>query len=187
MDRLFIALPLDAPTGRSLVSLQRGAVHVDWSPISNLHLTLLFLGEIDGGAVPALIAALSEIRCSPFEIDLQGCGTFDTPGRTALWIGVRGNERLVALRQSLISVVRPFSNVATDEPWRPHVTLGYAAENGRGKAARWVQRVQSFTWRSKAVEECHLYSSNRFSRHVEYRSILKMNLSPAWVADPNFK
>ena len=49
MMRLFVALTLPEEIREALAALENGLPGVRWVPEENLHLTLRFIGEVDGG------------------------------------------------------------------------------------------------------------------------------------------
>ena len=81
-------------------------VAIKWSPPSNYHVTIKFIGEIDETDVQALITRMeTELRqsknCRPFAMTLKGAGKFPAEGQPRiLWVGI-GDESapfLTALR-----------------------------------------------------------------------------------------
>ena len=64
--RTFVAVPLDRFTHDRLVGLQKrladAGVPVKWVEPDNLHITLLFLGEVDAREVPAVCTAVLRVN-----------------------------------------------------------------------------------------------------------------------------
>src|SRR5687767_7627551 len=107
--RTFIAVELEKGIRSRCLTLQetlaRSAEDVKWVEAENLHVTLLFLGEVDERDLPAVCqvvgAACAEI--SPFTMSIEGVGCFPNLRRPrTLWVGVgRGTQDLVALHDAL--------------------------------------------------------------------------------------
>lgn len=131
--RLFCALTFDEAT-RSELARTQGLVMAGLragSPTarSNLHLTLVFLGEVDDAGEAACRDALAEAcaQTAPFDLELAGVGSFDKRRASVVWCGVlpdaRGTQTLRTLQASLADglVARgvPFER----RPYVPHVTL----------------------------------------------------------------
>ena len=104
----------------------------------SLHLTLLFLGEVDNRILPEVCGAASRVRCAPFDLwlDRQDCWRHNriahlgvsTPPASLLDLVVQLGENLKS------------SGVGFDRrPYRPHVTLIRKADcmamNGNEKPA----------------------------------------------------
>src|SRR5687768_10127976 len=85
--RTFIAVAPDPFTHDRLVGLQQRlaetGVPVKWVEPDNLHVTLLFLGEVDAREVPAVCQAVAQVGrgTAPFPMTLAGTGAFPTPRR----------------------------------------------------------------------------------------------------------
>jgi 2'-5' RNA ligase len=87
---------------------------------NNLHVTLLFLGEVADPAVPAqLIAeALADFR-EPVELALDGFGAF---GDRSVHVTIRQNPELLGLQAALAERFEPLIG-AENRRYRPHVTV----------------------------------------------------------------
>ncbi|MEM0441034.1 MAG: RNA 2',3'-cyclic phosphodiesterase [Candidatus Caldarchaeum sp.] len=89
----------------------------------NLHITLLFLGEIDENAVALASEALNSIELKPFEVEFNGAGYFPGGGRiNVIWVGVKtGAEELKTIHTFL---KRNLSRLRLeDEKFVPHLTV----------------------------------------------------------------
>lgn len=119
------------------------------------HVTLAFLGEIDGRTAAAAAAALAKVRFGAFDAHIAGLGAFPSPRRArVVWAGIRRGEGGVAgLARLVAGALRP---VGIEAPSRlvPHVTVsrvksGQAPPLGVIRAHRdtefGVQRVSSFS------------------------------------------
>jgi RNA 2',3'-cyclic 3'-phosphodiesterase len=135
--RAFLGLPL--PEDRRA----RLAAHVEecarlapgyrWVPPGNLHLTLRFLGSLEPETLERLSGRLEGVRQPPFELDLDGRGTFGP--RTSprvIWLRVkRGAEGCAALAATLETASADVGLEVEPRRFRPHVTLARArAEPG---------------------------------------------------------
>src|SRR5438445_5785537 len=107
--RTFIAVDLGKAIRDRAVALQealaRGGTEVKWVEPANLHVTLLFLGEVEDREVPSVCRAVAECtaRQTAFPMTIEGAGCFPNPRRPRiLWIGVgEGTQELCALHDAL--------------------------------------------------------------------------------------
>lgn len=113
-----------------------------WTPRSQLHLTLLFLGEVGADDIPALTEAL-DASCAGvdrFHLNVTEAGAFPSLIRPrVLWLGISGElERLTALQASVADKCARFGTHQTPESFKPHLTLARIREPSRslGQALR---------------------------------------------------
>src|SRR5262249_24534710 len=107
--RPFIALDLGKVVRDRLVDLQeslaRAAPEMKWVEPENLHVTMLFLGEVDDRAVLEVCRAAGD-SCrplAPFKMTVEKVGCFGNPRRPrTVWVGVGdGAEEVKALHAVL--------------------------------------------------------------------------------------
>jgi 2'-5' RNA ligase len=91
-------------------------------PEAQLHLTLLFLGDINTSRLPGLISRLAAACAAhqPFSLSIKGLGVFPNPHRArVLWCGVAGDLAvLAALTEDVCRGLEPKANRSF------HLTLG---------------------------------------------------------------
>lgn len=131
--RTFIGIDPGKPIRDRMVALQktfaRTGAQVKWVEPFNLHLTLLFLGEVDQRAVPSVCQAVAD-GCrehSAFALTMAGTGSFPNPRRPrTLWVGVRdGAEDVVAIHDALEGPLLELGCYRREERrFTPHITLG---------------------------------------------------------------
>ncbi|MFO0844501.1 MAG: RNA 2',3'-cyclic phosphodiesterase [Gemmataceae bacterium] len=82
-------------------TLARSADAVKWVEGENLHVTLIFLGDVDERDVTDVCRAVSKVCAAvpAFSMSVEGVGTFGNPRRPrTIWAGVgRGAAELVAM------------------------------------------------------------------------------------------
>lgn len=133
--RLFVAVNVDpvlrpaveAVRRRLLEAWPKGRDLVKWVEPHNLHLTLKFLGEVDGSTAERAAEALRAVEASPsFVLQLVGLGAFPRArGARVLWVGVgEGAQELTRLAARVDQVLRELGFPPEDRPFSPHLTLG---------------------------------------------------------------
>ena len=123
MMRLFVALALPDAVTDGLVLLQGGIPGARWNTREQLHLTLRFIGEVDGRDAQGIDDALASIRAPRFTLELKGVGEFGGRNPRALWAGVRDGERLEHLQRKVESAVQRVGIAPEERKFSPHVTL----------------------------------------------------------------
>jgi len=124
MVRLFVALSLPEEIQDRLGDLECGLPGVRWVPQDNLHLTLRFIGEVDGALARDVDEALSAIRMAGFEMTLAGVGTFGEGRKLrALWAGVEPNPELMRLQAKIEQALIRSGLPPEARKFAPHVSL----------------------------------------------------------------
>lgn len=101
---------------------------VAWTAPGNLHITLIFLGEINPERVPLIEQALRVVASGtgPFSLTAEGVGAF--PGtRTprVLWVAILEPLELVGqLQQNMQNALSGAGFPREDRPFHPHITVG---------------------------------------------------------------
>ncbi|WP_424137372.1 RNA 2',3'-cyclic phosphodiesterase [Roseomonas chloroacetimidivorans] len=160
MVRLFVALALPELLRTQLSMLAGGIQGARWVPPENYHLTLRFIGEVEGWRADEVDEALSTIRCKPFELSLRGVGTFEKAGKIqTLWVGVEKSEGLTHLQSKIETALQRTGLEPERRRFAPHVTLARTDKAQAGKLAEWVQSHNLFRAPPVAMEHFTLFSS----------------------------
>jgi 2'-5' RNA ligase len=121
--RLFAALALPDVVAEGLAMLQSGVPGARWQTREQMHLTLRFIGEVDGRDANAVDDALSIIEAPRFTLALKGVGEFGGKSPHALWAGVRDKEPVVFLHRKIETALQRAGLPADPRKYQPHVTL----------------------------------------------------------------
>jgi RNA 2',3'-cyclic 3'-phosphodiesterase len=137
--RTFIGVDIGKAIRQRAVALQdalaQAGTQVKWVEPENIHVTLLFLGEVDDREVPNVCRVVGETvsRHQPFSMTIERVGCFPNPRRPRiLWIGVgEGTQELCALHDSLEPPLMDLGCYRREErKYTPHITLGRVRSNG---------------------------------------------------------
>lgn len=160
MPRLFVALSLPEDVRQRLGLLSGGVPGARWIDPENLHLTLRFIGEVDGVWAEDVTAALGGISAKPFEITLAGVGHWGTRERaTAIWAGVEKNPGLSHLQSKIESTLVRLGLEPEGRKYAPHVTLARLNGSPNGRVAKFIADHNLFRMPSFPVTSFTLFSS----------------------------
>lgn len=131
LTRTFIAVELNddvrGALQRRIARLQRRLPDVRLADPASLHLTLVFLGELEEDQLSAVLdTALDAARASrPFSLSLGELGTFGSRrSPRVIWTGVTGEiAPLLALQQRLATGLEALGFPREERPFSPHLTL----------------------------------------------------------------
>ncbi|MCB5245453.1 MAG: RNA 2',3'-cyclic phosphodiesterase [Candidatus Cloacimonadaceae bacterium] len=100
---------------------------VNWVKEQNLHLTLLFLGDVDSNRINELSVILEESaeKTSPFNLSLQGLELFPYREPRLIWATlVQQDDSLLQWHKTLLKVIRRAGFEPDIKPLKLHITLG---------------------------------------------------------------
>lgn len=136
--RLFIAVPLPAPTLEDAARLLREMRALDW-PVrwvkdDGLHVSLKFFGEVTSDRVDAIeeMVQFATTGMKPMDLALVGGGAF--PSRQhpkVLRLEVHSGPDLELLQDRLERGGEQIGFAPEGRPFRPHITLGRVREGHR--------------------------------------------------------
>lgn len=131
--RTFIAVDPGGEIRKSAAALQqqlaRTGAGVKWAAPEGMHVTLLFLGEVDDRELVDVCRAVKDVakREPPFPLRVAGVGAFPTPRRPkVVWAGITdGADQLHRLYTVLEEKLLALGCYRKEErAYTPHLTLG---------------------------------------------------------------
>lgn len=125
-----------------------------------LHLTLCFIGAVDGALFHDISQALGEVVFKPFSMQLDGLGFFPPRGKPrVLWVGVQKNEELQRLHQKIYNRLTRIGVELEKRKFSAHITIARLRNTPAGKVARYLEANSFFCSEPFMVENFSLYSS----------------------------
>jgi len=179
--RAFLAfeLPPDIKEQVRQVSeeLKRSKMDVRWVKPDNIHLTIVFLGNVREGDISAMAREIEQVSCGfhPFEIYMKGIGIFPDMRRPrVLWAGYAGDiERMAMLRDVLHERLAPFEIKEEKRQFRPHLTIGRFRNPGRRNPMldNVIKQHEGLSSRAFQVSELVLFKSELRPQGPEYTKL----------------
>jgi RNA 2',3'-cyclic 3'-phosphodiesterase len=168
--RSFLAFSLPgeirAVVDRVHEDLRAASRDVKWVRPSSVHLTLVFLGDVNQDLIPDLSRAARSAcaGAAPFTLAVRGVGLFPGPRRPrVIWLGLEGDTgRMGLLRESLQAALSPFGVKEERRPFTPHLTLGRFRRVGPmdGRLAQAVEDRRDVTSPACILSELVLFRSD---------------------------
>ena len=142
--RLFTAIELDDRVKDVLVrareSLSRHDRVVRWVTRDQMHLTLVFLGDVPDDRVDDVCRAVQRAadRLSPFDITVAGSGCFPPRGHVrVVWVGVEDQGgHLKGCHAACEDELEAIDFPRESRPFSAHLTLGRVREDATNGALR---------------------------------------------------
>ena len=137
--RSFLALKLPPEIKETLSHISREmrktSMDVRWVKVNNIHITMVFLGNVPIGHVEPMGEAAEKVcqQYGPFAISLKGVGVFSSRRNPrVLWTGMEGDlDRMTCFRDALQKHLKPFGIKREKRPFRPHLTIGRFRKGAR--------------------------------------------------------
>jgi 2'-5' RNA ligase len=123
MPRLFTALEIPRNAAMSLSLLRGGLPGARWIDVENYHITLRFIGDVDGRTADEIVERLDRIDRPEFQIRLDGIGSFGSKKPHSVWAGVTPNPEMFALQAEIERICQRIGLPADPRKFTPHVTL----------------------------------------------------------------
>jgi 2'-5' RNA ligase len=123
MPRLFTALEIPRDAALSLSLLRGGLPGARWIDVENYHLTLRFIGDVEGHVADQIANALDRIDRPAVQMTLSGVGAFGGKKPHAVWAGVSASPDLTALQGEIDRICQRLGLPADPRKFSPHVTL----------------------------------------------------------------
>jgi 2'-5' RNA ligase len=185
--RSFLAfeLPWDIKTvvDRVAGEVRRSSLDVRWVKVENIHLTVVFLGNIKTQDLEGIEKGAEEIchRYRPFDIALGGMGCFpNTRNPRVVWLGLQGDlDRMSPFRDALQEKLEPFGVKAEKRPFRPHLTLGRFKKQGKsdGRLLQILSSHKELTSPVCSLNELVLFKSDLKPGGAVYTKMVSWALS----------
>jgi 2'-5' RNA ligase len=121
--RLFLGLPIPPDLAQALNRLAQAIELPKGRPAApeNLHLTLVFLGEVAESKLPPIERELSKLNIAAFQLELTSLNTFPRPG--VLFAEVEPTRPLLQLQAKAAAAMVRCGFAPEAHPYHPHITL----------------------------------------------------------------
>ncbi len=158
--RLFVAIDPPDATQQQLAPLCCGLPDARWTDPEQLHLTLVFIGEVSGPVFLDIRETLDGITAPPFALRLKGVGFFPPRGLPrVVWAGVEHCEPLMALQRKITTRLFQLGVPLENRKYSPHLTLARLRQTPPAKVGRYLEAHGLFACEPFPVERFRLYSS----------------------------
>jgi 2'-5' RNA ligase len=173
--------PLQERLAETAAPLRSIAAGVSWVSAANYHLTVKFLGDVDGERVGEIAAALGAAVAGreSFDLALRGLGAFPNPVRPrVIWAGVSaGAADLAALAGAVEERLSAIGFPPGTRDFSAHVTLGRVREPRRNTAlVEALARVGDVELGSMRVDRVVLMQSRLSPNGARYTELAALPL-----------
>ena len=145
MPRLFTALEVPRDAALSLSLLRGGIPGARWIDVENYHLTLRFIGDVDGHLADEIAHGLDRVHRPSFDLLLSGVGAFGSRKPHAIYAAARPSPELTALQAEIDRICTRAGAPSDQRKFVPHVTLARLRNADDGEVARYLSGRGNFS------------------------------------------
>jgi 2'-5' RNA ligase len=158
--RLFVGLEIPDAIKAHVGLLTGGVAGARWQEPEQLHITLRFIGEVEGPRVADINAALGAITAPGFHLMLRGVDIFGEPAKPRmLWAGVEPTAPIQHLRDKVEQALVRTGLPAESRKFKPHLTLARFGREKPRRLADYLTGHAAFASASFPVTEFTLFES----------------------------
>lgn len=159
MPRLFTGLEIPPAAALDLQIMQGGIPGARWMDPDNFHMTLRFIGDIDGGLAREVAHGLDALSFRPFRLRLSGVGVFGGNKPHSLYAGVAESPELKRLHDAHERLCQVLGLPPEPRKFVPHVTLARLRDPEPRALQRWVEVHSLYSTPAFDVPAFVLFSS----------------------------
>jgi len=187
--RLYLAVPIPAEVKASISAAQEELRRLlppraaSWTRAEKMHLTLRFLGDVDGQRVEALIAGVRSATADvgPLPLVAERLGVFpDLRYPRVAWAWVHDEtDRLAELQRQVITATNEFTRERAEEKFTGHITLARIKQIKRPQAeliASFLQRAVNRRFGEWTADHLELIRSELSPGGSRYTCLAKFRL-----------
>jgi RNA 2',3'-cyclic 3'-phosphodiesterase len=163
--RLFIAVPVPEHIKENLLRLKINIHGAKWTEKDQMHITLKFIGQVEGHIFNEIIRCLSDIEFEKFSVNFNGVGVFHTGNSQRkgsskiLWSGIEKSDSLKMLKNKIDAALLDCGIVRKERKYHPHVTVARLKNVYPDNITGFLSRSNTFKSVDFIVNEFILYSS----------------------------
>ncbi len=171
--RIFIAIELPKEIKQNLLRVQQNfkdlkverseiptAVGTKCVKSEHMHLTMVFLGDIDEARISEIEEICSKVAKNflPFEMEFIGLGAFPNSRQPhILWVGIKDSEKLISLQKELAVGLKRAGFRIEDRKFVPHLTLARLRKRVNLKAQ--IEKFNKANFGKMKISEIYIFES----------------------------
>ncbi len=129
-------------------------------PEEQIHITLRFIGEVDGTTFLDIKEILEKVHVSEFTLGIAGVGHFPPRGKPrVIWAGLQPTEELVKLKRQIDTRLIECGIAPDTRKFSPHITLARLNTTHLKRVTEFLAGNAFLRFDDFGVSAFHLYSS----------------------------
>jgi RNA 2',3'-cyclic 3'-phosphodiesterase len=181
--RCFLALKLSLETAENITLSQKAlkprcataGMSIRWVPPPNIHMTMLFLGDITEPMASAVKDMLEPVagNFEPFELSCVGMGAFpDVAQPKVVWAGLgEGADKIAQLHGAIRERLEAAGFHFSDRPFAAHITVGRVKSGPPGVLASCLAEEAAREFGTGVIRQLHCFRSDLSPAGAEYTTL----------------
>jgi len=184
--RFFVSIDLDDRSRAAIAKEQErlrraceGGSPMRWIAPDQMHLTLVFIGQVDDERGAGMREAFGQrVDLPAFDLWFGGVGAFPSHGAPrALWIGtLDGRSELIALQGELAARAAHLGAVLEQRPFSPHLTIARWKTSRPSDRRRALADAGGEPLARVRIDHATLYRSQLSSAGSTYTALARIDL-----------
>lgn len=165
MIRLFVAIDIPRQIRSQLHAMGRSLPGVRPVAEEQIHLTLRFIGEVEGSIFKDIREELAAVASPALTMGVKGIGHFPPRGRPrVLWAGVQPADPLIRLKRRIDTALIKCGIAPDSRKFAPHITIARISSCPLKRITSFLAGNAFLSFDSFSVDSFHLYSSKLSSK-----------------------
>lgn len=145
MPRLFTALEIPRDAALSLSLLRGGLPGARWIDVENYHITLRFIGDVEGHIADEIANALDRVDRPEFTLSLSGVSSFGSRKPHSIFAAISPSPPLQALQAEIERICQRLHLPPDPRKFTPHVTIARLRNAKTEDVARYLSGRGNFS------------------------------------------
>lgn len=181
MRRVFFGLEIPIEIKQRLLQVRAEVTGAEWQSTERMHLTLLFLGNMEEKRLSAVREVARDIALKAFELNIARLGCFGQPHAPKyLWAGVQPETPVVSLYSVIKNQADSLGLQTECRAYRPHLTLARFKRES-GSVDHLLNEYRETIFGSFQVDEFVLFETQQSAAGSVYTVLERYPLSCAAV------
>ena len=159
MPRLFTGIAIPNNITSLLSRLQIGLDGARWIELSDFHITLRFIGDIDNNLAAEVVDSLATVNKTQFEVKIIDLDVFGGKKPHSIFAKVELNQSLFELQDEHERLMRRIGLKPITRKFTPHITICRLRSFRAETIANWLSKNNGFLSETFKVNEFVLYSA----------------------------
>jgi RNA 2',3'-cyclic 3'-phosphodiesterase len=159
LPRLFTGIEIPTQIAQGLSMLRGGLPGARWIDPGNYHLTLRFIGDVDGHVGRDVMQMLGSVRRTAFQIVLDRLDQFGGKKPRAVFAGATPTPPLLELQAEHERLLQRIGLPPEQRKYAPHITLARLRDSSAHQVAQYLASRAPFRSPPFSVSRFVLFSS----------------------------